>query len=131
MGTSIAECDEDEDEDLKDSDDGVMWDGDASDNASMIVGALRMAAEYDGDDDRMVIESHNGNVASIPAAGTQRPVRSGSMPPAVKRRAAAAAQGRKRSVSASRVADDTESLAGDVSDPETCGKFSNANVAHH
>ena len=99
MGTSIAKCNEDED--LKDSDDGMMWDGDASDNASMIVGALRMAAEYDGNDDRMVIESHNGNVASIPAAGTQRPVHSGSMPPVVKRRAAAVAQGRKRSVSAS------------------------------
>ena len=125
MGTSIAECDEDED--LKDSDDGMMWDGDASDNASMIVGALRMAAEYDGD--RIAIESYNGDVASIPAVGTRRPARSGSMPPAVKRQAVAAAQGRKRAVSASQVADDAESVASDVSDLETCSKFTNGRIS--
>lgn len=124
MGTSITECDEeDEDEDVKDSDDDMKWDGDASDsNASMIVGALRMVAdsEHDDDDDKVVIESYN-DVGSR----TRQPAR--SMQPAVKRRTTTAAQpkGRKRSVSASRVADDVKSVASDLSDPETCGKSTN------
>ncbi|KAM6489363.1 hypothetical protein JOM56_015264 [Amanita muscaria] len=128
MGTSIAECDEDED--LKDLDDGMMLDGSHPDapNHASIVSALRIAAEHDdGHDDGndvMEIESDNDSddVASIPAVGTrQRPVYA---MPTVKRRTTGkslAAQGRKHSVSASRVADDIESVASDeASDPETC-----------
>jgi hypothetical protein len=126
MRTSIAKCNGDDD-DLKDSDDGIIWsEDDAPNHASAIVSALRMATACDEDNDRMVIGSYNddSDVSSVPAVGTQRP--------AVKRWTtgkSAATQGQKRSVSASRVMDDIESVTSDVSDPETCGKFMNGRIS--